>query len=413
MDIKIATKNLFSSGKNLRSFVLAKFSTVSNIIQTFLHDELSIVQASGQELRPKPFAPGQLKFGQHFSDHMMEVDWSDANGWGKPLISPLHPLQLHPGAKALHYAIELFEGMKAYRGQDNHIRLFRPEKNIARMRRTAARLMLPDFDGNELLKIIDELVRIDQDWVPSSDEASLYIRPTMIGTDPTLIEGWSTGSKLFIVTGPAGDIGEAAHSPKPIALLADPNLARTSPGGVGQYKMGCNYAPGILIGKQATELGCQQVLWLEGKDEKITEAGSMNIFIFWQNEAGEFELVTPPLDDGLILPGVVRDSLLTIAREWDQFHVRERYPTMHELKKAIDEKRLRQIFACGTACVVTPVGRILYIRQGNGRAGRMEDMQIPMPNSDEPLNIMQRLYKAITDIYYGRQKREEWTRIVV
>uniref|UniRef100_A0A914IG29 Branched-chain-amino-acid aminotransferase n=1 Tax=Globodera rostochiensis TaxID=31243 RepID=A0A914IG29_GLORO len=392
-----------------------QFSTFKKNKQTFFHNELSIVQASGPELRPKPFGPdAQLKFGQHFSDHMMEVDWSDVNGWDKPLISPLHALQLHPGAKALHYAIELFEGMKAYRGQDKHIRLFRPEMNIARMKRTAARLMLPDFDGNELLKIIEELVRLDQDWVPNSDTASLYIRPTMIGTDATLVEGWSSGSKLFVVTGPTGSLFNTSGAvQKPIALLADPNLARTSPGGVGQYKMGCNYAPGILISKQANELGCHQVLWLEGDDEKITEVGAMNIFVFWKNEAGEMELVTPPLDDGLILPGVVRDSLLVIAREWGEFRVRERYPTMAELKKSIEEKRLRQIFACGTACVVAPVGRILYIRHGNGRAGRMEDMAIPVPSPDEPKNIMERLYKAITDIYYGRMERQEWTRIVV
>ncbi|KAI3412183.1 branched-chain-amino-acid aminotransferase [Globodera pallida] len=373
---------------------------------TFYHKDLSIVRATSAQLQPKPLGTvDQLKFGHHFADHMMEVDWSDTAGWSRPEVCPLRNIQLHPGAKVLHYAIELFEGMKAYRGIDDRIRLFRPDMNMARMKRTAIRAALPDFDADELMKIIGELVRLDREWVPYSSSSSLYIRPTLIGTDPTLGVAHSRTAKLFVLTGPVGTFFPTGF--QPIALFADPSYARAFPGGVGAYKMGCNYAPSILIGKQANELGCQQVLWLSGPDEKITEVGAMNIFVYWRNECGELELVTPPLNDGLILPGVVRDSVLLIAREWGEFRVTERYPTMAELRRALHERRLLQMFGCGTACVISPIGRIAYVERGTGR---VEDMQIPTMVSKA--TVMQRLYETINDIQYGRMDRPEWIRIV-
>ncbi|KAL3073439.1 hypothetical protein niasHT_012873 [Heterodera trifolii] len=270
--------------------------------------------------------------------------------------------------------------MKAFRGVDDRIRLFRPEMNMARMKKSAARAAMPDFDADELLKVITELVRIDRDWVPAKPPASLYIRPTLIGTDPV--------------------------SP-PVSLYADPSVVRAFPGGVGGFKMGCNYAPTIAVGELASKYGCQQVLWLFGKDELLTEVGAMNIFIYWKNEIGEMELVTPPLDDGLIMPGVSRDSVLALAREWDEFRVVERYPTMRELRRAINEQRLFQIFGSGTACAVSPVGRILYREPGTGQ---MEELLIPTITSGA--NVMQRLYKTITDIQYGKVIRSDWTRTV-
>ncbi|KAL3103021.1 hypothetical protein niasHT_020746 [Heterodera trifolii] len=373
---------------------------------TFYHKDLSIVRATAGQMQPKPLGTiDQIKFGHHFSDHMMEVDWSDTAGWNQPEISPLHSVQLHPGAKVLHYAIELFEGMKAYRGIDDRIRLFRPEMNIARMKRTAARAALPDFDAEEMLKVIAELVRLDREWVPYSASSSLYIRPTLIGTDPTLGVAHSRTAKMFILTGPVGTFFPTGF--KSISLFADPSYARAFPGGVGAYKMGCNYAPTLLIGKHAHDLGYQQVLWLTGPDEKITEVGAMNIFIYWRNECGELELITPPLNDGLILPGVVRDSVLSIAREWGEFRVTERYPTMAELRRALHERRLLQMFGCGTACVISPIGRIAYVERGTGR---IDELHIPTMASKA--TVMQRMYDTINDIQYGRMDRPDWVRIV-
>ncbi|CAD5221931.1 unnamed protein product [Bursaphelenchus xylophilus] len=371
---------------------------------TFYHKDLETIVAGPGQLQIKPKNVDEIKFGHCFSDHMVEIDWTAESGWHRPLLSPLHNFQFHPGAKVLHYAIQLFEGMKAYRGVDGKIRLFRPEMNMARMRRTAARSALPDFDGEELIKIIGEMIRVDKEWVPYSTTGSLYLRPTLIGTEGTLGVAHSNSAKLFVLSGPVG-----AYYPtglKPISLLADSSYIRAFPGGVGAYKMGCNYAPTILVGKQAAELGCQQVLWLFDDDEKLTEVGTMNIMVYWTNENGEEELVTPPLSDGLILPGVTRDSLLDICREWNEFKITERYPTMEEVRRAIKEKRVKQIFGAGTACIVSPVGRILY---HNKETNEYEDLFIPTMTAG---NVMQRLYDTILDIQYGRIEKPGWMREV-
>uniref|UniRef100_A0A0K0D8U0 Branched-chain-amino-acid transaminase n=1 Tax=Angiostrongylus cantonensis TaxID=6313 RepID=A0A0K0D8U0_ANGCA len=179
--------------------------------------------------------------------------------------------------------------MKAYRGVDNKIRLFRPEKNMERMRRTAQRAALPDFDAEELIKIICDQISLDQEWVPYSTTSSLYIRPTLIGTDPTLGVGFSPSAKLFVITGPVGQYYSTGFHP--VRLLADPQYVRAFPGGVGAFKMGCNYAPTILVGKEAAERNCQQVLWLYGEEEEVTEVGTMNIFVYWRNEEAGIHLI--------------------------------------------------------------------------------------------------------------------------
>lgn len=372
---------------------------------TFYHKDLAIQQATPAQMRPKPPPDAPLKFGHQYADHMAEIEWTIEGGWETPRINPMHNLSLHPGAKVLHYAIELFEGMKAYRGVDNKIRLFRPDLNMERMRRTAHRAGLPTFDAEELTKVIVDLVKLDQEWVPHSTTSSLYIRPTFIGTDPTLGVGFSRAGLLYVLTGPAGQYYATGF--QPVSLLADSEFVRAFPGGVGGFKMGCNYAPTILISKMAGEMGCQQVLWLYDDDEKLTEVGTMNIFAYWINEQGERELVTPPLAEGLILPGVTRQSLLDLAREWNEFKVSERFLTMGEVRKAIKEGRMMEMFGAGTACVVSPVGNIVY---KNRAKGVYEDLQIPtMENSP---NLMQRFFETITDIQYGRISRPGWMRTV-
>lgn len=327
-----------------------------------------------------------LVFGKYFTDHMLEIPWTADEGWGTPLISPLHDLKVHPAAKVLHYAIELFEGMKAYRGEDGRLRLFRPDRNMARMYDSAVRASLPAFDTQELVKCIKRLVQVEKDWVPHSTSSSLYIRPTFIATDPSLGVASPNSALIYVILCPVGPYFASGF--KPVSLMADPQYVRSWPGGCGARKMGSNYAPTIYIQKQAEKLGHQQVLWLYGDDHQLTEVGTMNIFIFMINKNGERELVTPPLD-GLILPGVTRLSLLELAREWKEFKVTERSINMAEVVEAHKEKRLIEVFGAGTACVVCPVSNISY--QG-------QDYAIAQSES----SLSQRFYKTMGDITYGR-----------
>ncbi|KAG1669217.1 Branched-chain-amino-acid aminotransferase, mitochondrial [Nymphon striatum] len=428
---------------------------------TFKFKNLEIELVSPTQRLAKP-SGDDLKFGQQFSDHMLQIKWSDSKGWHHPIISPIQNFSIHPAAKVFHYASELFEGMKAYKGVDNKIRLFRPSLNMERMNTSAKRASLPTFDGKELIKCISKLVSIDKDWVPETDFSSLYIRPTIIGTEPSLGVATSKEAILYVLTGPVGSY--FATGSKPVSLLADPQFVRAFYGGAGFTKMGSNYAPTIAVQKHAESLGHQQVLWLYGEDHQLTEVGTMNIFMFLINKDGVFltwdiayclywyqyimvyflihykstiylgnggkgngveilapihpplpneseltaftkdwwrilkkELVTPPLD-GIILPGVTRNSLLAMARSWNEFKTTERKITMNELTCALKENRLLEIFGAGTACVVCPIAEISY-------AGQL--LKIPSSKSEKPLSS--RFLTELTDIQYGKVKKNDWT----
>lgn len=348
-------------------------------------------------LQPKP-DPSSLVFGKSFSDHMLVINWSEAEGWEKPQIKPFQNLSLHPASSSLHYSIELFEGMKAFRGVDNAIRLFRPMLNMDRMYRSAKRSCLPSFDKTELLSCIKKLVKIDQEWVPYSQDASLYIRPTFIGTEPSLGVSRPGKAMIFVIIGPVGPYF-ATGSFKPVSLLADPAFVRAWKGGVGAYKMGGNYGPTIAVQDEALKRGCQQVLWLYGPKEEITEVGTMNLFIYWTNDKGKKELVTPPLD-GLILPGVTRQSLLDLARTWGEFTVTERAVNMSELLSALHSGRVIEVFGAGTACVVCPVGSLLYNAQ-----------VYELPIKQHGTKLAERFYKELTYIQYGRTI-SDWAPVV-
>ncbi|VDD91852.1 unnamed protein product [Enterobius vermicularis] len=362
----------------------------SKTAKTFLYRDLQIIRAKPEQLQQKPKPSEPLKFGQIFSDYMAEVDWTASNGWSKPVICPIHDFKLHPAAKVLHYAVEAFEGMKAYRGVDGKVRLFRPDKNMERLKRSIARATLPTFSFTELLEIIKELVCLDKEWIPSGTGHALYIRPAVIGTDKQLGVSISHEAKLFVITGPTGPYFNSK-----VTLYADPSFARS------------NYGPSIMISTEAQTKGCQQVLWLYGPDELITEVGATNIFFMWKNNHGEDELVTPPLSEGLILPGVTRESILHLAREWkDDIKVTEKYVGMREFREAVKNKRVYEMFCSGTACVVTPVEKILY---NNKQTGTIEELILP---SNVKNSVMERLYKQITDIQHGKVDRPEWTQIV-
>ncbi|XP_076861513.1 branched-chain-amino-acid aminotransferase, cytosolic [Brachyhypopomus gauderio] len=338
-----------------------------------------------------------VQFGTVFTDHMLVVGWSSGGGWESPRIQPFGNLSLHPACSALHYAVQLFEGLKAYRGQDDRVRLFRPTLNMRRMVKSAHRLCLPSFDGAELLECIRKLVEVDQEWVPRSTSGSLYIRPTFMGTEVSLGVKKPSSALLFVILSPVG--AYFSTGAKPVSLWADTKYIRAWRGGTGDCKIGGNYGPSIYAQYEAADRGCQQVLWLYGDDQQITEVGTMNVFLHWINEEGEEELATPPLD-GIILPGVTRLSILELARDWGEFKVAERSLTMADLCRALEEERVKEMFGSGTACVVCPISRVLY--QG-------KDLQIPCEADFPPLAT--RLLRELTDIQYGRIP-SDWTCLV-
>lgn len=240
----------------------------------------------------------ELVFGRTFTDHMLVCSWQhessastvdslgqstgDRVGWSAPSIQKYGPFQMAPSAMVFHYGLEIFEGMKAYKDAQGRIRLFRPMKNMERLAASAQRLSLPSFDGKELLECIKELVRVDADWIPDERGYSLYIRPTMIGTQDTLGVAPANRALFFTIMSPVGPYYKTGFSA--VSLIAEEKYVRAWPGGTGASKIGGNYAPGILPQVKANEAGFQQILWLFGPDALITEVGTMNLFIFWENE---------------------------------------------------------------------------------------------------------------------------------
>ena len=325
------------------------------------------------------------------SDHMLTIDWTHEAGWSSPKILPYQALQLDPAASSLHYGLECFEGMKAYRDDHGHVRLFRPDKNMERMNRSAHRLLLPQFDGAELIKCIEAFLRVERDWIPSGFGYSLYLRPTLISTHPYLGVSPSHACKLYVIASPVGPYFPEGFNP--IKLYADPHHARAWPGGTGAAKVGGNYALGIRPAYEASRKGYAQILWLYGEDHQVTEVGTMNIFFLLTNAQGRRELVTAPLD-GTILPGVTRDSILALTREWKEFEVSERKYTLGELIQASQEGRLIEAFGAGTAAIVAPV---------KGFAFEGKEYDVPLSGKGGKAGALaERLTETLMGIQYGR-----------
>uniref|UniRef100_U5EJ01 Branched-chain-amino-acid aminotransferase n=1 Tax=Corethrella appendiculata TaxID=1370023 RepID=U5EJ01_9DIPT len=357
--------------------------------QQFKYSDISVRLAGPHQLQPKPDVD-DLAFGKYFTDHMLKIQYHRRlGGWLKPEITPFENLVLHPAAKVFHYAVELFEGIKAYRGVDGRIRVFRPEMNMARMNLTAYRSGLPTFDAEEMVKSMARLISIDSEWVPHTESASLYIRPTLIGIEPTLGVASSESALMYTILSPVGPYFKPGHKGG-LTLYADPKYVRAWPGGCGDRKMGSNYAPTIHVQKEAQAHGCHQVLWLYGEDHQLTEVGVMNIFMVYVNEDGVKELITPPLN-GLILPGITRDSIIQLAKELGDVRVREDVITMPMVKKLLQKGRLLELFGSGTAAVISPIERIHYLGE-----------QLHIPTLEQEDSLSKYLLKTLTDIQYGK-----------
>jgi len=328
----------------------------------------------------------QLVFGKEFTDHWLQIEWKKSSGWGTPKITPYSKIVLDPSALVLHYALECFEGMKAYKDASGKARLFRPEENMKRMNNSARRLCMPTFPEEKFLDAIKQFVKVEKDWIPQQRGYSLYIRPTMIATEALLGVHPPTEVLLYVIASPVGPYYPTGF--KPVSLFAGSAEVRAWPGGTGCYKIGANYAPGILPALEAGQKGYQQILWLQ--DNKITEVGTMNLFCLWKNKNGEKELITAPLD-GQILPGVTRKSILELTREWKEFKVSEKDWTIDSLIDALHDGRVIEMFGAGTAAVVSPVNKISY-------GGK--DLAVPCKNN-EAGELATRLMDTLLAIQYG------------
>ncbi|OHT02620.1 Branched-chain-amino-acid aminotransferase, mitochondrial [Tritrichomonas foetus] len=345
-----------------------------------------------KEKKPIPDLHG-VPFGSLFTDHMFLAEFDTE--WKSLKIVPFQNLSLPPQASIFHYGVGIFEGMKAFRDSQGKVRLFRPDKNCRRFGDSAKRLALPVPDPDELEKCIAELIRVEERWVPHERGFSLYIRPTMIGITPSLGVKACPQCLLYIILSPVGPYYPTGF--KPVSLWACHEFCRAWPGGTGCYKVAPNYGITVMPGEAAHDKKCQQVLWLFGDDEQITEVGSMNLMCVWINKKGEKELITAPLNQGLILPGVTRDSILDLAREQPDLKVTEEVWKMKELMEALEEKRVLEIFGTGTAAVVSPVNKILY---------QDKWLDVPVDPADPNAQIGPYAHKflmQLQDIQYGVQ----------
>ncbi|TFD88132.1 branched-chain amino acid aminotransferase [Cryobacterium lactosi] len=322
-------------------------------------------------------------FGKHFTDHMVVIDWTVDAGWHDARVIPYGPLMLDPASSVLHYGQEIFEGMKAYRHADGSIWTFRPEKNAQRLQSSARRLALPELPVADFIESVKQIINVDGDWVPDAPETSLYLRPFMIANESFL--GVRAAHKVgyYVIASPAGAYFTDGVAPVSIWLSTD--YSRAGRGGTGAAKCGGNYAASLLPQRQAYDNGCAQVLFLDGETgTHIDELGGMNVFFVH----GTDTLVTPRLT-GTILEGVTRDSILQLARDRGMT-VLERDVTVDEWRDGVASGEITEVFACGTAAVVTPIAQL----KGEG---------FTIGDADAPAGeITMSLRQELTDIQYGR-----------
>ena len=332
--------------------------------------------------KEKPADESKLGFGSIFTDHMFLMDYYEGQGWVDPRVVPLTDFVLHPASTVLHYGQAIFEGSKCYRRADGGLQLFRPEQNMARMSRSAARMCMPALDEETALAGLKKLVEVDADWVPHQDGTTLYIRPTMISMDVQLGVHAAKHYLFFIICSPVGSYYKEGI--KPVGIYVEDEYVRAVRGGTGFTKCAGNYAASILAGDIAEKKGYSQVLWLDGVEQKyVEEVGSMNMLFADGNK-----IVTPALN-GSILPGITRDSILTLGRQLG-YEVEEKRLAIADIFEDAKAGRLTEAFGAGTACVISPVGELCWKGEklviGDGGIGP----------------VSRKLYDTLTGIQYGR-----------
>src|SRR5712692_9284387 len=291
-------------------------------------------------------------FGKVFSEHMAVARWNRGQGWHSAEVRAYGPIPIDPGTSVLHYAQAVFEGLKAYRQQDGRIAVFRPEANANRFRRSARRLALPELPDEAFVEAIDLLARLDADWVPTEPEHSLYLRPFMYASEVNLTVHPADEVTFVLIASPSASYFSSRV--KPVTVWLSEDFSRAAPGGTGAAKTGGNYAGSLLAQAQATEQGCDQVVWLDAIEHRwVEEMGGMNLFFVFGSGA-RARLVTPRLT-GTLLPGITRDSLLTLGKDLG-YTVEEGRISVEQWRAGCADGSLTEVFACGTAAVITPVG---------------------------------------------------------
>jgi branched-chain amino acid aminotransferase len=298
-------------------------------------------------------APG---FGQLFTDHMITLRWSAERGWHDGRLEPYGPFTLDPATSVFHYSQEFFEGLKAYRQDNGAITMFRPDANAARFNLSAHRMAMPELPEETFIRALELLVTQDRDWVPAGEGNSLYLRPFMIATQRGLGVNHPSNEYLFcVIASPAASYFSGGVQPVTVWLSQD--YTRAAPGGTGGVKTGGNYAAAFLAQQQAVDRGCDQVVWLDAAEHRwVEEMGGMNLFFVRGSAESQPWIVTPPLT-GTLLPGITRDSLLKLAPDLGIKAVEERI-TIDQWQAECTAGELTEVFACGTAAVITPVGRV-------------------------------------------------------
>jgi len=331
--------------------------------------------------RPKPANEDSLGFGKIYSDHMFTMRWTADGGWGEPTIQPFADLELSPAALVLHYGQTIFEGLKAYRNRRGTVNLFRAAENCVRFNRSAVRLDLPEVEPGIFNAAIEQLLELDHEWIPRSHGTSLYIRPTMVATEPYIGLKSTHEALFFIITGPVG-----AYYPEgfnPVKITVAEQYSRAGPGGLGAVKTAANYAASLKAEKEALGRGFTQVLWLDAAERRyIEEVGSMNILF----KIGG-TVITPPAGD-TILAGITKDSVLELLGSWGVPVAEERL-TIDDVLGAQEIGTLEEVFGAGTAAVISPVGALEY----QGRTHHIAN------GGTGPL--AERLFDEIIGIQYG------------
>lgn len=351
--------------------------------------DIQILPLDATQIKTPP--TDDFGFGNKFSNRMYSQKYTPELGWHDGQIGPYAPFTLDPSTAVFHYAQEIFEGTKAYRRPDGHINLFRPWENMKRFNNSARRMAMAVVDEEEHLAAIVKLIELDQEWVPSYPGASLYIRPTMIATEAALGVHASRSYLHFVITGPVGPYFKQGFSPVPV-YISD-KYRRAVRGGVGDAKTGGNYAASLFVSEEAQKKGYSQVLWLDAIHGRyIEEVGAMNICFVY--EGGK--IVTPPLT-GSILPGITRKSVLELGADLG-YEVAEEMIDVHEMLADIQAGKITEVFGCGTAAVIAPVGQFGY-----------QDQAVVI-NQNEPGPVATHLFDELTGIQYGRiPDRFGWT----
>ncbi|TVS24503.1 branched-chain amino acid aminotransferase [Corynebacterium sanguinis] len=299
------------------------------------------------------------KFGQVFTDHMVSIDWSRERGWHDPQVRRYGSISLDPAASVLHYGQAIFEGLKAYRNRGGGITTFRPEQNAARMRSSARRLAMPELPDELFLESLRQLVTIDEAWVPEAGgESSLYLRPFMIANEASLGVKPSSSYTFYVIASPVGAYFRGGV--KPVSVWISEDYVRAAPGGTGDAKFAGNYAASLLAQAQAEQKGCDQVVWLDAIERSyIEEMGGMNLmFVYGSEDSAEGVTIVTPSLSGSLLPGITRDSILQVAKDLG-YGTEERRITVDQWRDGVASGEITETLACGTAAVITPVGKVL------------------------------------------------------